>query len=168
MTKYLVRRHNPPSQTWRSFLENHVKSMVSVDFFTVPTIRFQVLYVLPVLAHERRRILHFGVTAHPTAEWTAQQLREAFAWNSAPRYLLRDRDRIFGCEFTKQVKELGIEEVMGAPRAPRQRAYIERGIGTIRRECLDHVIVFSEDGLSHHLRKFTVAALILYTADSLH
>jgi hypothetical protein len=80
----LVRRHNPPSQTWRTFLENHVKSMVSVDFFTVPTIRFQVLYVFVVLAHERRRILHFGVTAHPTAEWTAQQLREAFPWDSAP------------------------------------------------------------------------------------
>jgi len=111
--------------------------------------------VLLVLAHERRRILHFGVTAHPTAEWTAQQLREAFAWNSAPRYLLRDRDRIFGCEFTKQVKELGIEEVLGAPRAPRQRAYIERGIGTMRRECLDQVIVFREAGLSEHLRKFT-------------
>jgi hypothetical protein len=96
------------------------------------------------------------------------RLREAFPWEPAPRYLLRDRDRIFGCEFTKQVKELGIEELLGAPRAPWQRAYIKRVIGTIRRECLDHVIVFSEDGLSHHLRKFTVAALILYTADSLH
>ena len=88
-----------------------------------------------VLAHERRRILHFGVTAHPPAEWTAQQLREAIAWTSAPRYLLRDRARIFGCEFTKQVKELGIEEVLGAPRAPGQRAYIERVIGTIRRDA---------------------------------
>ena len=83
-----MRRPNPPSQTWRTFLENHVKSMVSVDFFTVPTIRFQVLYVFLVLAHERWRILHFGVTAHPTAEWTAQQLREAFPWETAPRYLL--------------------------------------------------------------------------------
>jgi len=155
VSKYLVRRHKPPSQTWRTFLDNHVKSMVSVDFFTVPTIRFQVLYVFLVLAHERRRILHFGVTAHPTAEWTAQQLREAFPWDSAPRFLLRDRDRIFGSEFTKQVKELGIEEVLGAPRSPWQRAYIERVIGTIRRECLDHVIVFSEASLSHHLRKFT-------------
>jgi hypothetical protein len=94
----LVRRHNPPSQTWRTFLENHVKSMVSVDFFTVPTIRFQVLYVLLVLAHKRRRIPHFGVTAHPTAEWTAQQLREAFPWDCAPRFLLSDRDRIFGSD----------------------------------------------------------------------
>jgi transposase InsO family protein len=90
-----------------------------------------------VLAHDRRRILHFGVTAHPTAEWTAQQLREASPWDSAPRFLLRDRDRIFGADFTRQVKEFGIQEVLGAPRAPRQRAYIERVIGTIRRECLD-------------------------------
>jgi hypothetical protein len=102
--KYMVRRPKPPSQTWRTFLENHVKTLVSVDFFTVPTIRFQVLYVFLVLAHERRRILHFGVTAHPTAEWTAQQLRDAFPWDTAPRYLLRDRDRIFGDDFRKQVK----------------------------------------------------------------
>src|SRR5215813_12494105 len=106
--------------------------MVSVDFFTVPTIRFQVLYVFLVLAHDRRRILHFGVTAHPTAEWTAQQLREAFPWETAPRYLLRDRDRIFGADFVTQMKVMG----------------------TIRRECLDHVIVFSEAGLSRHLRGF--------------
>jgi hypothetical protein len=99
VSKYLVRRHQSPSQTWRTFLDNHVKSMVSVDFFTVPTIRFQVLYVFLVLAHDRRRILHFGVTACPTAEWTAQQLREAFPWETAPRYLLRDRDRIFGADF---------------------------------------------------------------------
>src|SRR5260370_21162052 len=128
--------------------------MVSVDFFTVPTIRFQVLYVFLVLAHERRRILHFGVTAHPTAEWTAQQLREAFPWDTAPRYLLRDRDRIFGSDFTNQVKELGIREVLGAPRVPKQRAYIERVIGTIRRECLDHLIVFSEASLHRHLNSF--------------
>jgi hypothetical protein len=101
VSKYLVRRHNPPSQTWRTFLDNHVKSVVSVDFFTVPTIRFQVLYVFLVLAHDRQRILHFGVTAGPTAEWTAQQLREAFPWETAPRYLLRDRDQIFAVDFVK-------------------------------------------------------------------
>jgi hypothetical protein len=99
VSNYLVRLCRPPSQTWRTFLDNHVKTMVSVDFFTVPTIRFQILYVFLVLAHDRRRILHFGVTAHPTAEWTAQQLREAFPWETAPRYLLRDRDRIFGPDF---------------------------------------------------------------------
>ncbi len=131
--KYLVRGRKPPSQTWRTFLENHVKTLVSIDFFTVPTIRFQILYVFLVLAHDRRRILHFGVTAHPTAEWTAQQLREAFPWDAAPRYLLRDRDRIFGDEFKKQVKDMGIQEVLSAPRSPWQRAYIERLIGTLRR-----------------------------------
>ena len=94
---------------------------MSDDFLTVPTIRFQILYVFLVLAHDRRRILHFAVTAHPTAEWTAQQLREAFPWDSAPRFLLRDRDRIFGSDFTKHVNELGIQEVLGAPRAPQQR-----------------------------------------------
>jgi hypothetical protein len=103
VSKYMVRARKPPSQTWSTFLDNHLKSLVSVDFFVVPTIRFQILYVFLVLAHDRRRILHFAVTAHPTAEWTAQQLREAFPWDTAPRYLLRDRDRIFGPEFVRQV-----------------------------------------------------------------
>jgi transposase InsO family protein len=154
VSKYMIRRRRPPSQTWRTFLENHVKSMVSVDFFTVPTIRFQILYVFVVLAHERRRILHFAVTAHPTAEWTVQQLREAFPWDTAPRYLLRDRDRIFGRDFVHQVKAMGIKQVLSAPRSPWQRAYVERVIGTIRRECLDHVIVFNESSLYRHLRDF--------------
>ena len=152
--KYLVRSRKPPSQTLRTFLENHVETMVSVDFFTVPTIRFQVLYVFLVLAHDRRRIVHFNVTAHPTAEWTAQQLREAFPFDQAPKYLLRDRDRIFGAEFSKQVAELGIEEVLAAPHSPWQRAYVERVIGTIRRECLDHVIVFNEASLYRHVKSF--------------
>ena len=154
VSKYLVRRHKPPSQTWRTLLDNHVKSMVSVDLFTVPTIRFQVLYVFLVLAHDWRRILHFGVTACPTAEWTAQQLREAFPWETAPRYLLRDRDRIFGADFVTQVKAMGIKQVLSTPRSPWQRAYVERVIGTIRRECLDHMIVCNEAGLSGHLRRF--------------
>jgi transposase InsO family protein len=152
--KYLVRRRKPPSQDWRTFLENHVKTMVSVDFFTVPTIRFQVLYVFLVLAHDRRRIVHFNVTAHPTAEWTAQQLREAFPFEQIPRYLLRDRDRIFGDEFTRDVKAMGITEVLSAPRSPWQRGYVERVIGTIRRECLDHVIVFDEASLYRHVKSF--------------
>jgi transposase InsO family protein len=127
--------------------------LVSVDFFTVPTIRFQVLYVLLVLAQDRRRVLHFAVTAHPTAEWTAQPLREAFPWDSAQRFLLQDRDRIFGSDF-KQVPELGIQEVLGAPRASQQQAYIERVIGTIRRECLDHLILVHEAALHGHLKVF--------------
>jgi putative transposase len=154
VSKYMLRQRKPPSQTWRTFLENHIQSMVSIDFFTVPTIRFQVLYVFLVLAHDRRRILHFGVTAHPTAEWTAQQLREAFSWDSAPRYLLRDRDQIFGQEFVGQVKAMGIQQVLSAPRSPWQWAYVERVIGTIRRECLDHVIVFSERSLRRTLTAY--------------
>ncbi|MBM3763500.1 MAG: transposase family protein [Acidobacteria bacterium] len=150
----MVRNHKPPSQTWRTFLENHVKTMVSVDFFTVPKIRLQVLYVFLVLDHDRRRILHFAVTAHPTAEWTAQQLREAFPWDTVPRYLLRDRDRIFGKEVFDQIKSTGINQVLSAPRSPWQRAYVERVIGTIRREYLDHVIVFGERSLSGHLQGF--------------
>jgi len=120
----------------------------------VPTIRFQILYVFLVLAHERRRILHFAVNAHPTAEWAVQQLREAFPWETAPRYLLRDRDRIFGNDFVDQVKAMGIQQVLSAPRSPWQRAYVERVIGTIRRECLDHVVVFNERSLYRHLRDF--------------
>ena len=158
VSKYMVRHRKPPSQTWRTFLENHVHSLVSVDFFTVPTIWFEVLYVFLVLAHDRRRILHFGVTAHPTAEWTAQQLRDAFPWDSAPRYLLRDRDRIYGQGFVEQVKAMGIEQVLSAPRSPWQRAYVERLIGSIRRECLDHVIVFGE----HSLRRTLTAYCAYY------
>jgi len=145
VSKCMLRHRRPPLQTWRTFLENHVKSLVSVDFFTVPTIRFQILYAFLVLAHDRRRILHFHVTAHPTAEWTSQQLREAFPWDTVPRYLLRDRDLIFGDDFVEQVKAVGIKEVLSAPRSPWQRAYVERVIGTIRRECLDHVIIFNQD-----------------------
>jgi transposase InsO family protein len=154
VSKYLAGRRKPPSQTWRTFLQNHLQSLVSVDFFTVPTIRFQVLYVFLVLAHERRRIVHFAVTAHPTAEWTAHQIREAFPWETAPRYLLRDRDRIFGYEFVNQVKAMGIQQVLSGPRSPWQRAYIERLIGSIRRECLDHFIVFNERTLKRYLSAY--------------
>jgi transposase InsO family protein len=154
VSKYMVRRRKPPSQTWRTFLDNHLKTLVSVDFFVVTTIRFQIVYVFLVLAHERRRIVHFAVTAHPTAEWTAQQMREAFPWDAAPRYLLRDRDRIFGRDFVQQVKAMGIKQVLSAPRSPWQRAYVERVIGTIRRECLDHMIVYNERSLYRHLTIF--------------
>src|SRR5207302_8500049 len=126
VSKYMIRRRRPPSQTWKAFLESHVKSMVSVDFFTVPIIRFQILYVFLVLAHDRRRILHFAVTAHPTAEWTVQQLREAFPFDQLPRYLLRDRDAIFGHDFREQEPDMDICEVLSAPHSPWQRAYVER------------------------------------------
>lgn len=135
--KYMARHRKPPSQTWRTFLENHVKTMVSIDFFTVPTIRFQVLYVFLVLAHDRRRIVHFNVTAHPTAEWTLQQLREAFPFDQIPRYLLRDRDSIFGGEFRQHVKGMGIQEVLSAPRSPWQRAYASHCTSSVRFDAID-------------------------------
>jgi putative transposase len=134
----MVRRRNPPSQTWRTFLANHVNDLVSVDFFTVPTIRFQILYVFLVLAHDRRRIFHVNVTAHPTAEWTGQQLRDAFPWSSVPRYLLHDRDRIFGATFQADLDAMGIKQVLSAPRSPWQRAYIERVIGCPYRKPCTH------------------------------
>jgi putative transposase len=168
VAKYVLRHRKPPSQTWRTFLDNHVRNLgsvlicklghyrnlVSVDFFTVPTIRFQVLYVFLVLAHDRRRVVHFNVIAHPTAEWTAQQLREAFPFDQVPRYLLRDRDKIFGDTFREQVKNLQIKEVLSAHRSPWQRDYVERVIGSIRRECLEHVIVFGESSLRRILSSY--------------
>ena len=154
VSKYMVRCRKPPSQGWRTFLENHLTQLVSIDFFTVPTIRFQILYVFLVLAHDRRRILHFNGTAHPNAEWTGQQLREAFPFDQLPQYLLRDRDAIFGHDFQEHVRDLGIREVLSAPRSPWQRAYVERVIGSIRRECLDHVIVFQQRSLRRTLRSY--------------
>src|SRR5450631_1342769 len=154
VSKYIVRCSKPPSQTWRTFLENHLTQMVSIDFFTIPTIRFHVLYVFLVLAHDRRRIVHFNVTSHPTAEWTGQQLRNAFPYDQFPRYLLRDRDAIFGHGFIDHVRDMGIEEMLSAPRSPWQRAYVERVIGSIRRECLDHVIVFGESSLRRTLSSY--------------
>ena len=149
VAKYMIRHRKPPSQTWRTFLDNHVSELVSVDFFTVPTATFRVLYVFVVLRHERREIVHFNATYHPTAEWAAQQLVEAFPFDSAPRYLIRDRDSSYGTRFRNRVRSLGIEEVLTAPRSPWQNPYVERIIGSIRRECLNHVIIFNE----RHLRK---------------
>jgi len=147
VAKYMVRHRKPPSQTWRTFLHNHVSQLASIDFFTVHTIWFEVLFVFIVLTHDRRRVVHFNVTAHPTAEWTAQQIVEAFPFDTAPKYLLRDSDRIYGYNFRKQVEVMGIREVLSAPRSPWQRAYVERVIGSIRRECLDHMIVLGERNL---------------------
>ena len=120
----------------------------------LPTVRFHVLYVFRMLAHDRRRIVHFNVTKRPTAEWTGQQLRNAFPFEHPPRYLLRDRDAIFGHDFRDQVRDIGIEEILSTPRSPWQRVYIERVIGSIRRECLDHVIVFEEGSLRRILASY--------------
>jgi transposase InsO family protein len=151
VAKYMVKHRKPPSQTWRTFLENHVNQLVSVDFFVVPTVTFRILYVFLVLAHDRRRIVHFNVTEHPTAEWTAAQIVQAFPWDKAPRYLLRDRDSIYGGVFRALVKSLDISEVLTAFRSPWQSPYVERLIGSIRRECLDHVVILNEISLRRHL-----------------
>jgi transposase InsO family protein len=145
---------NPPSQTWRTFLDNHFRELVSIDFLTVPTATFRVLYVLVVLAHDRRRVVHFNVTKHPTAAWTAQQMIEAFPEETAPRFLLRDRDQIYGEEFCRRVAGMRIEEVMTAPHSPWQSPYVERLIGSIRRECLDPVIILGENHLHRIMRSY--------------
>jgi transposase InsO family protein len=154
VAKYMVRNPKPPSQTWKTFLNNHVSQLASVDFFTVHTVGFEILFVFIVLAHDRRRVVHFNVTAHPTTAWTAQQMLEAFPFDTAPKYLLRDRDSIYGQEFRKQVEVMNINEVLSAPQSPWQRAYVERVIGSIRRECLDHVIIFDEDSLRRTLSSY--------------
>ena len=152
--KYRVRSKQPPSPTWKTFLKNHVTDLVLIDFFVVPTVRFKVLFVLVVLAHHRRRVVHFNVTEHPTAQWTGQQIIEAFPWDTAPEYLLRDRDAVYGSQFQRHVKSLGIEEVLTAPRSPWQNAFVERVIGSIRRDCLDHVIVLNERHLKRILTSY--------------
>jgi putative transposase len=154
VSKYLVRHRTPPSQTWRTFLTNHVQTLVAVDFFTVPTVMFKVLFVFVVLAHDRRRVVRVNVTDTPTAQWTAQQLVEAFPWETAPRYLLRDRDAVYGVVFTSRLQSLGIREVKTAPRSPWQNPYVERLIGTLRRECLDHMVVLNETHLRRLLREY--------------
>ena len=154
IAKYMVRHRKPPSQTWHTFLENHAKDLVSSDFFVVPTVFFRVLFVFVILSHDRRRVVHFAVTEHPTSEWVAHQLIEAFPWDRAPRHLLRDRDRSYGENFSEAARCLGIREVLTAAQSPWQNAYVERFIGSIRRECLDHVIVLDESGLRRILKSY--------------
>ncbi len=154
VAKYMVHPRKPPSQTWRTFLENHVKQLVATDFMVVSTVTLRMLFVFVVLGHDRRHAIPFNVTSRPTAEWTARQIAEAFPWNSAPRYLLHDRSakgisaRSQPREsFHQRVAEMGIREVVTAPRSPWQNAYAERFIGSLRLECLDHIIVFNESSL---------------------
>lgn len=147
VAKYMPPNRKPPSQTWRAFLSNHAQQLVSVDFFVVPTLSFRLLFVLVLLEHRRRRVVHYNVTAHPTAEWTAQQMLEVFPWNSAPRFLIRDRDGCYGEVFRQSIRGMNIQEVLTAPHSPWQNGYVERLIGSIRRECLDPVIVLNEPSL---------------------
>jgi len=146
--QYQPREDRPPSAGWKTFLKLHAHEFASMDFFVVPTAQLKVLFVLVILSHERRRVLHFNVTEHPTAEWTAQQLVEAFPFDTAPRYLLRDGDAAYGEKVRRKVRAMGIKEVVTAPASPWQNAYAERLIGSIRRELLDHVVVLNE----RHLR----------------
>jgi putative transposase len=154
VSRLLRRPRRPPSQTWRTFLTNHVGTLVSMDFFTVSTLTGRVLFVLVLLAHQRRRIVHLNVTEHPTVVWTAQQMIEAFPDDTAPRWLLRDRDAIYGDPFRRRVASMGIGEVISSPFSPWQNPYAERLIGSIRRECLDQVIVLGERHLRHVLASY--------------
>ncbi len=154
VSRLMPKRRPEPSQTWQAFLANHVRDLVSIDFFTVPTARLRVLFVLVVLAHYRRRVVHFNVTEHPTAVWTAQQIVAAFPDDSAPSYLLRDRDQVYGEQFRHRVKGMRIEEVLTAPHSPWQNPFAERLIGSIRRECLNHVLVLGERQLRRILTHY--------------
>jgi len=158
VSRLMPKRDPQPSQTWRTFLHNHVQDLVSLDFFTVPTAGLRVLFVLVVLVHHRRRVVHFNVTEHPTAHWTAQQIVDAFPDDSSPLYLLRDRDNVYGHAFRQRVKGMGIVEVLTAPHSPWQNPFAERLIGSIRRECLDHIVVLGE----RHLRRMLTAYLEYY------
>jgi transposase InsO family protein len=149
VAKYMHRTSPRPSPTWRMFLTAHARDIVAVDFFLVPTLTFRLLFVFVVLRHERRELLHINVTDHPSAVWTAQQIIEAFPDDSAPRFLLRDRDAIYGEAFARRVRRMGIREVRIAPHAPWQNPCVERVIGSIRRECLDHALILNEA----HLRR---------------
>ena len=154
VSKYMVKPEHRPSQSWQTFLTNHAADMVSIDFFTLPTATFKVLYVFLVLDNARRKIIHFNVTTNPTAAWTGQQIAEAFPWVTAPTYLIRDNDGIYGFNFTRRVSALDIKQVRTAKRSPWQNPYVERVIGSIRRECLDHVIIFDGRHLKRVLKEY--------------
>lgn len=147
--RWMPWRPKVPSPTWRSFLRNHLPDIVAIDMFVVTTATFRLLYTLIVLSLDRRRVVHFEVTAIPTQDWLSGQMTEAFPWDTTPRYLLRDRDKSYGPTFRQRVRAMGITEVITAARSPWQNPYAERLIGSVRRECLDHVIILSE----RHLRR---------------
>src|SRR6202171_1156568 len=154
VAKYMVKRRGPPSQVWKTFLHNHADGIAAMDLFVVPTISFRLLYGLLIMGHGRRQILWFGVTANPTAEWIANQVTEACGWEQAPRYLIRDRDGAYGEVFIRRLRSMGIRDRPTSPHSPWQNGYAERLIGSIRRECLDHVVVFSERHLRHILLSY--------------
>src|SRR6266508_2798793 len=144
VSKYMIRRRGPPSQTWRTFLANHADAIAAIDLYVVPTLAFERLFAFLIMGHGRRQLLWFAVTRHPTAEWLAQQIVEAFPWDKAPTYLVRDNDGAYGQAFLTRVRTMGIRDRPISPRSPWQNPYVERLIGTLRRDCLDHVLIFGE------------------------
>jgi transposase InsO family protein len=165
VAKYMVRRRGtPPSQNWRTFLRNQAQGIAAIDMFIVASASFRLLYVMIILTHDRRNIARSAVTEHPTAAWLSRQVTEAFPWDTAPRYLLRDRDRSYGAYFCNRVEAMGITEVITAPRSPWQNAYVERVIGSIRRECLDHILIFNE----RHLRRVLSSYVDYYQRTRTH
>src|ERR1700688_2369035 len=154
VAKYMVKRRGPRSQGWRTFLRNHAPDIAAMDLFVVPTIGFDLLYVFVIVRLDRRELVWISVTTHPTAEWVARQITEAFPWDEAPHYLVRDRDRIYGSVVTRRLRAMGIRDRPVAPASPWQNGSAERLIGSIRRECLDHVIVLGELHLRRILRSY--------------
>src|SRR6516164_3439238 len=154
VAKYMAKRRGPPSQGWCTFLRNHAPNIAAMDLFVVPTIGFKLLYAFVVVRLDRRDLVWINVTAHPTAEWVARQITEAFPWNEAPRYMIRDRDRIYGAAVTRRLRAMGIRDKPIAPASPWQNGFVERLIGSIRRECLDHIIVLGEVHLRQILRSY--------------
>jgi transposase InsO family protein len=154
VAKYMVKRRGPPSQGWRTFLRNHVPDVAAIDMFVVPTIGFKLLYGIVIRRLDRRRLVWINVTANPTADWIARQITEAFPWDQAPRYLLRDRDRSYGTVVRRRLQAMGIRDHPTAPRSPWQNGHVERLIGSIRRECLDHIVVVGEVSLRRTLKSY--------------
>jgi hypothetical protein len=164
VAKYMMRRRGTPSQTWRSFLRNHAEGIAAIDMFVVASAAFRLLHVMVILGHDRMKIVRTAVTEHPTAAWLSRQLTEAFPWDTVPRYLLRDRNTSYGSCFCSKVAAMGITEVITAPRSPWQNAYVERVIGSIRRECLDHIVIFNE----RHLRRVLSSYVDYYQRTRMH
>jgi transposase InsO family protein len=164
VSKYMIRRRGPPSQTWRTFLRNHAEAIAAIDLCVVPTLTFERLFAFLVLGHGRRQLLWYAVTRHPTSEWLAQQILEAFPWNAAPTYLVRDNDRVYGQAFTRRLRTMGIRDRPISPRSPWQNAHVERLIGTLRRECLDHVLIYGE----RHLRRVLTLYSLYYNETRTH
>ena len=154
VAKYMARRRGPPSQGWKTFLLNHADGIAAMDLFVVPSISFRLLYGLLIMGHGRRQIVWFGVTSHPTAEWIANQLTAACGWEQAPRYLIRDRDSAYGEIFIRRIRSMGIRDRPTSPRSPWQNGYAERLIASIRRECMDHIVVLGERHLRHVLQSY--------------